>query len=50
MKYSSGKGATTWVHFDVREFEKKFKLDCFYIEDESHLIKNSLLELVSLDE
>ena len=45
MKYSSGKGATSWVHFDVREFAKEFKLDCFYITKESDLMKLSLSEL-----
>lgn len=49
MKYSSGKGATTWVHFDVREFEKRFKLDYLYIKNECDLMKNSLLELITLN-
>ncbi|MCO6525067.1 MAG: hypothetical protein J6562_08615, partial [Candidatus Schmidhempelia sp.] len=49
MKYSLGKGATTWVHFDVREFEKRFKLDYLYIKNECDLMKNSLLELITLN-
>ncbi|OCG27289.1 hypothetical protein A9G11_13165 [Gilliamella sp. wkB108] len=45
MKHSNGAGATTWVHFDVREFANEFKLDRFYITDESDLMKSSLIEL-----
>lgn len=44
-KFNNGdSGATTWIHYDIREFDSIYKTDKFYIKAESGLISKSMIE------
>ena len=45
-KFKSGQqGATSWVHYDVRDFSSKYKNDKFFIKNISELIPTTMINL-----
>jgi len=38
-------GATTWVHIDIREFEKKYKELNFFVKNEVDINSKSIMEI-----